>query len=77
MLKDLIEQARREGKWLWCAYQDLWFSPDQLEMHNAAGRFNWAPVNWKLRDPNERLEEAKRRAEYAEAEVARIRREIS
>lgn len=76
MLDELIAQARREGKWLWCHYQDLWFSPDQLASENAAGRFMWGPVNWRLRDPNERLHEADLRIEAAERDRRRIAREI-
>lgn len=52
-LRHLIAQARAEGKWLHCSYQDLWFSPDQLETANREGRFRWGAVNWTLRDPEE------------------------
>lgn len=72
-LKPLIDQARREGLWLWCYYQDLWFSPDQLEAENANGKFIWGAVNWKLRDPAERVHEAEARARSALEEVARVR----
>lgn len=74
-LHDLIEQARAERKWLWCRYQDLWFSPDQLQEQNRNGKFLWGPVNWQLRDPAERIAEAKRRADVAVGEYARIYRE--
>lgn len=76
MLAPLIEQARAEGKWLWCNYQDIWFSPDELAKQNANGKFLWGPVNWKLRDPKERLTEAERRASDAQREVDRIRSQI-
>lgn len=72
-LRGLIQQARSERKWLWCRYQDMWFSPDQLEEANRDGRFLWGPVNWQLRDPQERVDEARRRLESAEAEYERIR----
>lgn len=75
-MEELIAQARAEGKWLWCHYQDLWFHPDALEKQQANGRFRWGPVNWKLRDPKERLQEAQARRDVAEDEVARIEREI-
>jgi len=58
LLDELIGRARQEGKWLWCRYHGLWFSPDQLEAENAAGRFRWGPESWKLRDPKEYLTEA-------------------
>lgn len=71
-LQNLIDEARGNGKWLWCSYQDLWFSPDQLEAENANGKFRWGPVNWKLRDPGERLSEAKERTARALREEVRI-----
>ena len=71
--KELIEEARRRGLWLHCTYQDLWFSPDQLEAENKNGKFRWGPVNWRLRDPHEYAEQAERRAQLASQEAARIR----
>lgn len=71
-LKALTEKARSEKKWLWCSYQDIWFSPDQLDAENAAGRYRWGAINWKLRDPAERVAEAKRRVDAATAEFQRI-----
>lgn len=75
-LNELINQAEREGKWLWCHYQDLWFSPAQLRDQNANGKFRWGVVNWQLRDPQERLDEAQRRVNAATQEAERIRRQI-
>lgn len=72
MMKPLFEQARAEGKWFWTRYQDIWFSPDQLAAEHAKGSFRWGPVNWKLRDPQERVNEAKARADAAQAEYNRI-----
>lgn len=54
-MEPLIERAKKEGKWLWCRYQDLWFSPGELEKNMAEGRFRWGPVNWELRDPLEKI----------------------
>lgn len=72
-LAALIDKAEREGKWLWCAYQDLWFSPAQLREQNAKGSFRWGAINWKLRDPQERIDEADRRAKATSDEAARVR----
>lgn len=71
-LDEMIQTARAEGKWLWCRYQDIWFSPDQLKEQNRNGKFLWGPVNWTLRDPKERVNEAKARADAAAGEYARI-----
>lgn len=52
-LKPLFKKAREEGLWFHCGYQDLWFSPDELEkMQTEEGRFIWGAVNWTLRNPN-------------------------
>ena len=71
-LKPMFDEARSSGKWFWCNYQDLWFSPDQLAAAQASGRFIWGSVNWKLRDPAERIEEAKKRRDAAQADVDRV-----
>ncbi len=75
-LNALIAQARSEGKWLWCHYQDLWFSPDSLEAENKNGKFRWGAVNWTLRDPQEKLAAAQERTRRAQAEEDRIAKEI-
>lgn len=71
--RQLIAEARRQGLWLHCAYQNLWFSPDQLEAENKNGKFRWGAVNWRLRDPMEHIEQAERRALEARQEADRIR----
>lgn len=77
LLEPLISQAEAEGKWLHCSYQDLWFSPAQLREENRKGSFLWGPVNWTLRDPQERLAEAQRRADSAVAYAQRVKQEIA
>ena len=53
-LNALVDQAEREGKALYCSYQNLWFLPAELRAEHASGRFIWAIENWALRDPEER-----------------------
>jgi hypothetical protein len=72
MLAEMIEQARHEKKWFYCDYQGLWFSPDELEKHNANGRFLWGPINWQLRDPRERAEQLDHQIETLRRERDRI-----
>lgn len=72
----LFAQARATGKWFWTRYQDLWFSPDQLERERVEGRFRWRAENWTLRDPRERLQEANAKLEAALAKRDRVAREI-
>lgn len=76
-LGPLFAEAKRTGKWFYGAYHDIWFSPDELEREHANGNFRWGAVNWKLRDPRERLQELDRKAESAilnrAAFIARMR----
>lgn len=71
-MRPLFEQARREGKWLYTSYQQLWFSPDQLEAEQRAGRFRWGACNWELRDPMEQVASAKAALEAAQARYNRV-----
>ena len=57
MIEEIIAKARKEGKWIYCRYQDLWFSPDDLEKQNKCGRFLWGTINWEVKDPQERVKE--------------------
>lgn len=61
----LIEQARAQGLWLWCRYQDLWFSPGELADAHRNGRFMWSAENWRLRHPSEQLAAANRKVQEA------------
>lgn len=56
-LDALIAKARDERKWLYCNYQNLWFSPDKLVEFQAGGQFWWGAANWSLRNPMDRLEQ--------------------
>lgn len=75
-LNDLIDRAEREGKWLFCHYQSLWFSPSELRQHNAVGRFRWGVVNWTLRDPSELLDSTKAKLKHAQEELENVTRRI-
>lgn len=58
MLEPLIQQAEREGMWLYhngIATGEFWFSPTQLRAENEKGHFLWGPVNWQLRDPWDKI----------------------
>jgi hypothetical protein len=76
-LAPLFKEARETGKWFWCPYQNLWFSPDQLEAAQSDGRFRWGAINWKLRDPRERIAEAMDRSTKARDEALRIANEVA
>lgn len=67
-LKPLFERARREGLWFRWRYQDIWFSPKELEAEQSRDRFLWGQDNWTLDDPKEHLGVLKRRVESAQRE---------
>lgn len=75
-LCDLILKAEKEGKWLYCSYQSLWFTPQQLRDANANGKFRWGVVNWQLRDPRERVAGLERMATGAQQELERVRKQL-
>ena len=52
-LAEMYTEAKATGKWFHLAYQNLWFSPDELKANMAEGRFRYGPVNWRLADPEE------------------------
>lgn len=76
-LVPMMAKAKAEGLWFHCNYQDLWFSPTELEDTWGKGRFQWGAVNWNLRNPQEYKAEAQRRVDVAKSELERIERRIS
>lgn len=73
----LFDEARASGKWFWCRYQDLWFAPDDLEARQRNGTFRWGAVNWELRDPREKIAEARKRANDAVAEAELVAAQVA
>lgn len=53
-MEPMLRKAKLEGLYLHCAYQDIWFSSDELREEQSRGSFCWGAVNWTLRDPAER-----------------------
>jgi len=70
-MQPLFDQARREGKWFFTSYQQIWFSPDELEAQQRSGKFRWGPENWELRHPSEYLAESMRMLDAARIEHER------
>ena len=60
MMNLMIDSAEKQKMWMFCQYQALWFSPQELRKAQAEGRFRWGPVNWQIRDPQERMAELER-----------------
>ncbi len=76
-LAPLFEEAAAKGLWFYCSYQGLWFSPQQLADKHAEGKFIWGAVNWRLRDPAERLHELLKEKEAAEKAFVLFAKEYS
>ena len=72
MLQPMFDRAEKEGLWFHASYQDLWFSPRQLQEMHAHGSFLWGSVNWELQKPSDRLANAERAVELAIKERDRI-----
>lgn len=71
-MEPLLREAERKGLWLYCGYQNLWFSPQELRKAQDNGEFLWGVRNWKLRDPAEYIELSRLEAESAQTELERI-----
>ena len=67
-MEQLIRKAEKEGLWLHCNYQDLWFHPQELRDLQANGRFRWGPENFRLRNPKRRLETLRENLKHAQRE---------
>ena len=79
-LAPMFKEAREKGLWFHGTYHDLWFTPDELEQRQSEGQSLWGAVNWKLRNPNERLQQLGKSAKSAaqqyndfQTKLARIR----
>lgn len=55
-LEDLFKEAESTDKWFYSIYC-VWFSPAELKEEHRKGKFIWGPLNWTLRDPQEKLAE--------------------
>lgn len=71
-MEAMFVQAEREGKWFWTYHQDMWFSPRELRVARKNGHFKWGTQDWRLRDPNEAIEEYTTKIEKLEKSRARF-----
>ncbi len=76
ILEQLIQQARDEGKYLYCSYQNLWFSSDELAQSNKDDKFRWGAVNWELRDPQERIDSLVKSVRRQRKEASSLKRKM-
>ena len=73
----LFETADENNLWFYCNYQDLWFSPEKLRHEQIEGRFRWGSVNWKLRNPSEKIKALEYAVIKAQEELAKAKLEIT
>lgn len=69
-MEALIIEAKAKRLWFNSMYQNLWFSPYELEELRSQGKFLWGPANWTLRDPKERIYELTIKIEKAQKELS-------
>lgn len=74
--EELIQKARAENKWIHCSYQDLWWTPSELENALAYGRFQWGVQNFQLKSANERLEYLGRKVQDAQEDLDRFKKRM-
>ncbi len=72
-MEKLFADAEAKGHWLYCCYQGLWFSPNELKSQQANGKFLWGASNWSVRDPQEGLDSLTRKVGEAQKEVDAFR----
>lgn len=72
-LQAMMKEAESSGKWFFCHYHQLWFSPAELLAQWDQGNFRWGAGNWKLRDPGEKEEQIKAGIESLNEELRRFR----
>lgn len=75
-LKPMFERAKHEHLWFRSVYQDLWFTPEELEFEQEQGRFRWGVENWQLRDPAEKLKRLEKEIEDAQSRYFEFRKRM-
>jgi hypothetical protein len=75
-LEPLFIKADKEGLWFHSAYQDMWFTPNELREQQANGRYLWGAVNWELRSPQVKIDELNRCKANIDKQIADILQKI-
>lgn len=63
-LKPLFEEAIEKGLWFYCIYQDVWFSPGELQEQHKRNKFVWGAPNWILKRPQELVQQYERQIDH-------------
>lgn len=75
-VEDLIDVAEAQKLWIYCTYQDLWWTPAELRRDRAEGRFHWELTNFQQRDPQEVLASCMKDVADAQARLERVRQRM-
>lgn len=75
-LEPLFKEAEEKKLWFYSRYQSMWFSPEELRDHHEHGTFIWGPRNWKLRDPEERLNELYEERKIINRSIRKLEKDI-
>ena len=54
-VEDLIQEAKDESLWIRSHYQDLWFSPSELEQQRNQGHYLWGVESFEKVNPFARI----------------------
>jgi hypothetical protein len=77
-LKFLFEKAEMEGLWFYNKQHEIWFSPKELRKEqDESDEFIWGVTRWRLRDPDELLEELYMREESIQNEIQHLKSRMS
>jgi len=72
-LEPLLREARQNNLVFRCPYQNLIFTPDELEQEHKDGSFIWGATNWELVDPKKILSQLELKAREARRAVTKLR----
>jgi hypothetical protein len=75
-LKPMMDKAKAKGLWFRSCYQNIWFSPTELQAEWNNGKFIWGPINWELCDPKEQLAQLDKNAKEAQTAADKLRKKL-
>ena len=65
-LRKMIVDAKSKGMFIYCHYQNLWWSPEEFGKELDKNKFRWGRENFQLRDPKQHSAELVRAIDDAE-----------
>ena len=76
-LKQHIQKARDQGKWLHRRDQNIWVSPAELEAQIADGKVIWDVDTLVIADPMANIDYLRRRVNEAQQELDRFKQRFA